>query len=102
MKTVYNWLIGMVVVLGLAACDEKINPDIDDLLSSDGATDTAGDALQITDISFSEDHKYEMLTARLAHETGDYDLMDSARVVVKPQQQVQLLPGGMARRFSRK
>ena len=93
MKIVYNWLIGMVVVLGLAACDEKINPDIDDLLSSDGATDTAGDALQITDISFSEDHKYDMLTARLAHETGDYDLMDSARVVVKPQQQVQLLPG---------
>ena len=93
MKIVYKWLIGMVVVLGLAACDEKINPDIDDILSSDGAPDSAGDALQITDISFSDDHKYETLTARLAHETGDYDLMDSTRVVVKPSQQIQLLPG---------
>lgn len=93
MKIVYSWLIGMVVVFGLAACDEKINPDIDDILSSDGAPDSAGDALQISDISFSDDHKYMTLSARLAHETGDYDLMDSTRVVVKPQQQVQLLPG---------
>ena len=93
MKIVYNWLIGMAVVFGLAACDEKINPDIDEILSSDGAPDSAGDALQITDISFSDDHKYETLTARLAHETGDYDLMDSTRVIVKPFQQVQQLPG---------
>ena len=93
MKIVYNWLICMAVVFGLSACDEKINPDIDEILSSDGAPDSAGDALQISDISFSDDHKYMTLSARLAHETGDYDLMDSSRVVVRPLQQVQLLPG---------
>ena len=93
MKIVYNWLISMAVVFGLSACDEKINPDIDEILSSDGTPDSAGDALQISDISFSDDHKYMTLSARLAHETGDYDLMDSTRVVVRPLQQVQLLPG---------
>ena len=93
MKTVYKWLISTAVVFGLSACDEVQTPDIDEMLTSDESADNAGDALQISDIKFSDDNKEMYLSARLLHDIGDYDIMDSTHVVIKPHQQIQMLPG---------
>lgn len=93
MKTVYKWLLSMVVVFGMTACDELQNPDIDDMLSSDGSEENIGDALKFSDLTFSDDYKVMELSARLMHDVGDYDLMDSLRVSVRSLQQVQILAG---------
>lgn len=95
-KTVYKWLMGLTVVIGMAACDDQQTPNIDDMLSADKPEDMAqsvGDALSITDYQFSDDHKVMELSAQLLHDVGGYDLTDTTTVMAKPLQQVQLLPG---------
>lgn len=76
-----------------AACDELQNPDIDDLLDSESQEATAGDALHISELKFSDDYKEINLSLRLLHDVGDYDLMDSSRVAVRPLMEVQIMPG---------
>ena len=93
MKTVYNLLISMAVVFGLTSCDEQNAPDIEEMLASDEQSESSGDALQISKIDFSDDCKEMYLTAKLLHDIGDYDLMDSSKVVAKPHQEVQIMPG---------
>lgn len=75
------------------ACDEPQNPNIDDMLSSDLQKDSIGEAIRFSDIEFSDDHRRVQLTAHLLHDVGDYDLMDSTKVIPRSLQQVQLLPG---------
>ena len=75
------------------ACDELQNPDIDDMLSTEEQEETTGDALHISDLKFSDNNKEMLLSVNLLHDIGDYDLMDSSKVVVRSLQEVQLLPG---------
>ena len=75
------------------ACDELQNPDIDEMLSDDKQEEVAGDALHISELKFSEDNKEIHLSIRLLHDVGDYDLMDSTKVVMKILQEIQVLPG---------
>lgn len=75
------------------ACDELQNPDIDDMLSTEEQEETTGDALHISDLKFSDNNKEMLLSVNLLHDIGDYDLMDSTKVVVRSLQEVQLLPG---------
>ena len=75
----------------MISCDEEEMPDIDDILSSDEKEDTAGDALQITDLSFSEDYKYMELSAHLLHDVGGWDLTDSTNVVAVAEQHIKRL-----------
>ena len=75
------------------ACDELQNPDIDEMLSDDQQEEVAGDALHISELKFSEDNKEIHLSIRLLHDVGDYDLMDSTKVVMKILQEIQVLPG---------
>ena len=80
----------------LAACDEGGIPDIEDMLSSSDKGASLGDALEITSYEFSNDFKNMELLMRLQHDVGGYDLTDSTEVVVKPLQQVRMLPGKFA------
>ena len=80
----------------LAACDEGGIPDIEDMLSANEKGASVGEALQITDYTFSNDFKNMELSMRLQHDVGGYDLTDSATVMVKPLQRVRLLPGKFA------
>ena len=94
-KTVYKWLIGLTVAVGMAACDELDTPNIDDMLSGDTPEEmeaSVGDALAITEYKFSDDYKEMTLSAQLTHDVGGYDLADSTQVIAKPLLQVQLLP----------
>ena len=75
------------------ACDELQNPDIDDMLSTEKQEETAGDALHISDLKFSDNNKEMLLSVNLLHDIGDYDLMDSTKVALRSLQEVQLLPG---------
>ena len=70
------------------SCDEATTPDIDDIMSSGDKEEVVGDALQITSIEFSDDHKVMELSARLLHEVGGQDLTDSTVVVAKPYQHI--------------
>ena len=70
------------------SCDEETAPDIDDILSSNDKEEMVGDALQITSIDFSDDHKVMELSARLLHEVGGQDLTDSTIVVATPYQRI--------------
>ena len=72
----------------LTSCDEGSVPDIGDILSSEEEEETVGDALQITNISFSADHKVMELSARLLHDVGGQDLTDSTAVAAKPYQHI--------------
>ena len=72
----------------MTSCDEETAPDIDDILSSDDKEEVVGDALQITSIDFSDDHKVMELSARLMHEVGGQDLTDSSVVVATPYQHI--------------
>ena len=96
MKIVYKWLISIVALLALAACDELENPDIEDLLTPGSTTESVGDALAVSDFKTSDDYKFMTVTARLLHDIGEYDLLDSTHVVARPLQQVQILPGEFA------
>ena len=71
-----------------ASCDEIQSPDIDDILSSGEQDETAGDALQITDIHFSDDYKVMELSTRLLHDIGGQDLTDSSTVVATADQHI--------------
>ena len=75
----------------LISCDEAEAPDIDDILSSDEQADTAGDALQIIDLTFSDDHKITEVSTRLLHDVGGWDLTDSTRVAVVVDQSIKRL-----------
>lgn len=72
----------------VTSCDEETPPDIDDILSSGDKEEAVGDALQITSIEFSDDHKRMELSARLLHDVGGQDLTDSSVVVATPYQHV--------------
>ena len=75
----------------MISCDEQKMPDINDILTSDEKMDTAGDALQITDLHFSDDYKVMELSSRLLHNVGGQDLTDSSIVVAKVQQHIKRL-----------
>jgi len=77
----------------LTSCDEQGIPDINDILSSDHRNEAVGDALQITDYEFSDDHKVQVLSARLLHDVGEYDLTDTFTVVARPLQQIRRISG---------
>ncbi len=79
------------------SCDEVTTPDIDDILSSDDKEELVGDALQITSIEFSDDHKVMELSARLLHEVGGRDLTDSTTVVVTPHQHIKRILNQLGR-----
>ena len=82
------------MALLVISCDEQGLPDINDMLSSGRrGGETAGDALQITDSEFSENHKVQVLSARLLHDVGEYDLTDTATVVARPLQQIRRISG---------
>lgn len=85
--------IFLLSVFLFTACDELQNPDIDDMLSTQEQEDTSGDALHISDLKFSDDNKEMLLSVNLLHDIGDYDLMDSTKVVIRSLQEVQILPG---------
>ena len=72
----------------LTSCDEEKAPDIDDILSSGEKEETAGEALQITGINFSDDHKVMELSVRLLHDIGGRDLTDSTTVEVEANQHI--------------
>ena len=74
------------------ACDDVQNADIDDMLSTEEQKETTGDALHISDMKFSNDNKEMVLSVNLLHDIGDYDLMDSSKVVIRSLQEVQFLP----------
>ena len=76
----------------MTSCDEIQSPDIDDILSEDDEQEeSAGDALQITDIHFSDDYKEMELSTRLLHDVGGQDLTDSTKVVYTVEQHVKRL-----------
>ena len=76
----------------MTSCDEIQSPDIDDILSDDDEQEeSAGDALQITDIHFSDDYKEMELSTRLLHDVGGQDLTDSTKVVYTVEQHVKRL-----------
>ena len=76
----------------MTSCDEIKSPDIDDILSEDDEQEeSAGDALQITDIHFSDDYKEMELSTRLLHDVGGQDLTDSTKVVYTVEQHVKRL-----------
>ena len=80
------------------SCDEQVTPDIDDLLTSDEQqAENAGDALQITSINFSDDHKVMELSTRLLHDVGGKDLTDSTKVEVKVEQYIKRLINQLGR-----
>ena len=81
----------------MTSCDEETAPDIDDILSSDDKEEVVGDALQITSIEFSDDHKVMELSARLLHEVGGQDLTDSSAVVAKPYQHIKRILNRLGR-----
>lgn len=80
----------------MISCDEQQAPDINDILTSDEQMDMAGDALQITDLKFSDDHKVMELSARLQHDVGGRDLTDSSAVVATVNQKIKLLLSKLA------
>lgn len=75
----------------VTSCDEQQAPDINDILSSEEQPETSGDALQIMDIHFSDDHKVMELSTRLMHDVGGYDLTDSTKVVASVDQHIKRL-----------
>ena len=87
-----RWLVLMALFTFhfslFTSCDEATTPDIDDIMSSGDKEEVVGDALQITSIEFSDDHKVMELSARLLHEVGGQDLTDSTVVVAKPYQHI--------------
>ena len=92
-KGVSFHLLPLTICLLLVSCDELHSPDIDDILSSDEETETVGDALQITNISFSDNHKVMDLSTRLLHDIGGQDLTDSTVVAVTVNQRIKHLIG---------
>ena len=92
-KGVSFHLLPLTICLFLVSCDELHSPDIDDILSSDEETETVGDALQITNISFSDNHKVMDLSTRLLHDIGGQDLTDSTVVAVTVNQRIKHLIG---------
>ena len=94
-KGIYKWLLAIGVVFGMAACDEQGIADIDDLMTPEDSVEVMGEGLQISDVTFSDDHKVMELSTRLLHDVGDYDLTDSSLVVARPLQQVKLLSGAL-------
>ena len=84
----FAFLFVFTFSLLLISCDEAKAPNIEDILSSDEKEETVGDALQITNISFSEDYNVMELSARLLHEVGGEDLTDSTIVDAKAQQHI--------------
>ena len=90
---VFSFLLPLSSFL-VISCDEQGVPDINDMLSSGKrGGETAGDALQITDSQFSENHKVQVLSARLLHDVGEYDLTDTATVEARPLQQIRRISG---------
>ena len=78
--------------LVVTSCDEQGTPDIDDILTSDDQqAENAGDALQITNIEFSDDYKVMELSTRLLHDVGGQDLTDSTKVEAKVEQHIKRL-----------
>ena len=76
----------------VTSCDEQGTPDIDDILTSDDQqAENAGDALQITNIEFSDDYKVMELSTRLLHDVGGQDLTDSTEVEAKVEQHIKRL-----------
>ena len=63
-----SYLLILSFSLLMTSCDEEEIPDLDDILSSGEKEETVGEALQITNISFSDDHKVMELSARLLHD----------------------------------
>ena len=76
----------------VTSCDEQVPPDIDDILTTDDQqAENAGDALQITNIEFSDDYKVMELSSRLLHDVGGQDLTDSTKVEAKVEQHIKRL-----------
>ena len=76
----------------VTSCDEQAPPDIDDILTTDDQqAENAGDALQITNIEFSDDYKVMELSSRLLHDVGGQDLTDSTKVEAKVEQHIKRL-----------
>ena len=92
-KGIYKWLLAIGGVFGMAACDEQGIADIDDLMTPEDSVEVMGEGLQISDVTFSDDHKVMELSTRLLHDVGDYDLTDSSLVVARPLQQVKTAVG---------
>ncbi len=90
---VFSYLLPLTSCLLIFSCNGQQDSDIDDMLSSDEHKETAGDALNITELNFSDNKKEMKLSVQLMHDIGGYDLMDSTRVELRRLQQVQLLPG---------
>ena len=86
-------IILLLSAILFTACDDVQNADIDDMLSTEEQKETTGDALHISDMKFSNDNKEMVLSVNLLHDIGDYDLMDSSKVVIRSLQEVQFLPG---------
>ena len=84
----FTFLFVFTFSLLLTSCDEEKIPDIDDILSSVEKEETVGEALQITDIDFSEDYKVMELSARLLHDVGGQDLTDSTLVHATAHQRI--------------
>ena len=84
----FTFLFVFTFSLLMTSCDEEKIPDIDDILSSGEKEETVGEALQITNISFSDDHKVMELSARLLHDVGGQDLTDSTVVEANAHQQI--------------
>ena len=93
---IFSSLVVSLATCLLTSCDEQGDPDIEDMLSPRDKGATVGEALQITGYEFSNDYKDMELSMRLQHDVGGYDLTDSASVLVRPLQQVRLLPGKFA------
>ena len=89
-------VIAIVISSLLVSCDEHGIPDINDMLTENEKGTHSGEALQITDYTFSKDYKNMELSVRLQHDVGGYDLTDSTTVEARPLQQVRLLPGKFA------
>ena len=84
----------LLIALLVISCDEQKLPDINEMLSSGQREgESVGDALQITNSEFSDNHKVQVLSARLVHDVGEYDLTDTATVEVRPLQQIRRLSG---------
>ena len=81
MRKIYKWLVSFVLMASFVACDDQQINVSDYLNSSDSTSMTIpSDGIKISNLEFTENHKYLTVSGKLASDIGAYDLTDSTKV----------------------
>ena len=81
MRKIYKWLVSFVLMASFVACDDQQINVSDYLNSSDSTSMTIpSDGMKISNLEFSENHKYLTVSGKLVSDIGAYDLTDSTKV----------------------